>query len=605
MPNENAIIENLGSGVDGTAHTASATSLDGVDDSELYSYDSPVATTEITRWIRLASTMEEILIINEGEVDEADIVLTAGSFVGTGFSNFSATVLQGSIEASKWIQVKFGFDSIDVDTIEWGTDGTGFGELDLAEWSTNALEYPTISGSGSFLPDKSNNLLHGVLQGGLTWLNGLSGNEDGETHDGLPQLYNQNYNKGFQYITGGGTFYQILAADFEWQSGKSFKLKFWWANNSNTGAGDAWIFGRQLLSPTFGRISINRLTNGIEYYAYCREFGAGAGANVTHAHTGAAFNINSVNEITVRITGASLADVIITLNGVTLTPAATASGGRTPADWEPDYSLLSAVNYNLFRGPSGRNSPYSGNILSYIEGYSDDNFATQTSRSVQTDRFESGVVSMVQTNRINLPAKSSDATKDVFNEDIVQDMYISGNQRYFNMLSAVGLDDRIFTYADITGNFKLNTPLNFSEGAIFLIVRGRNKNRESSLGILVEGRDGADDGFAIYENASNEYQVLYNAQDYDSIGSVPDTPHLLTVWFTDTQIIVRIDGVELGSTAKTGGTIAVTSNGKLLEDYLNDKNYEGQIGIVRILNQPATLSIIEAIEDDIMTIYGL
>lgn len=610
MANVNAIIENLGSGADATAKTASATSLDGIDDSELYNYATPVATTTITRWMKVASLTEEILIINEGEVDEANIVLTAGSFVGTGFSSFSATVLQGSIAANKWFEVQFTFTSIDIDTIEWGTDGTGFGEVDLAEWSTNALNYPTISGAERCLPDTSANEEHGTLVGGLTWLNGLSGKENGETHNGLPQLYGRNYNKTFALNTGSS---RLSLGPIAWpiNNNQSFILSFFWPNHTIVNDQDNSSFfnirDTTGFAPFNPRYSLYVTATGIRLRHMADTGGSGTYATKTLHFTGAIIRQNSFNTVKIRVTGSSFAEVIIILNGTTLTPNATLDTGEDPSLWDPYYSFWS-TQIRYFRN-TGASQPF-GIIIHSARIYSDNNFTTLSNEWLATNKYaETGggaTLTPILPVRINLPAKSSDSTTDVFNEDITESINVSANKRYFNMLSAVGSDDRTITYANITGSFQLNNPLNFSEGAIFLIVRGRNQNRNPSAGgILIEGRDGPNDGFAIQQNASDEYQVLYNAQDYDAIGSVPTGVHLLTVWFTDTQIIVRTNGVQLGATSKTGGTIAVTSNGKLLEDYLGNKNFEGQIGRFRVFDQPATLSIIEATETDIMNNYGL
>lgn len=588
-----------------TAYSGSALIFDGLNDTLFSTLTGNV--TGIRFWIKLESLTQSILSFDTDHADKR-LTINGGSFTWSGAETLTVNVLKGTIEVGKWIEVQITLSSAVTVTglCQFGLANTNYFDGMLAELvltGTAATHYTLIESWGLTIFDIENE--HHARVVGAIWSNLLSGKENGETHTGIPQNIEYNHNQGTNYEQGGVNPYQIAVDALQWEVGKSFEVQFYHPNNANTGINNALILGRVRGSPTFDRISINRLSNGVEYYAYAREFGVGGAANVTHAHTGADFKLNSINTIRVRITGQSFSDVIIELNGVSLTKAANASGSRNPDNWYPDYAFADDLQFQMFRGTSGSAAANFGVSLSYIKNYTDDNFMTLFKDYQAKNRYVDGATKVESVvSKINFPEKNSGF--DVFGQSLLQNINVGVNQVFLNTNQSKGLDRDTTAYALINSYIELETDLNFNEGVIYLLVAGRNKRRETALGILIDGRDALNDGLSIQSNASNELVVFINNQN-DAYGTIPDATTLITVWLKTSETSVSFNDGLFTTIVRTGGNIDTLAKAVIGgESYGSKTNYYANlIACAGIFKSSHSESVVTDIRSQLLTKYGL
>ena len=190
--NDNAKVIGLGSNAtDGTLFTASTINSDGTNDIVTASPNGNLSYIET--WIKPATTTEAICDFGAGK--EVEILAGVVTLTGLGTAVVQVDrVTTTTMIAGKWQLLRIDLDS-PVAVTEFALfDNNGtFGDFDCSEFKTNLFTWLLNESTGTLVYDSTLAAVNGTISGAV-WVNGLSGLENGETHNGLPQKANEEYN---------------------------------------------------------------------------------------------------------------------------------------------------------------------------------------------------------------------------------------------------------------------------------------------------------------------------------------------------------------------------------------------------------------------------
>lgn len=193
-------------------------------------------------------------------------------------------------------------------------------------------------------------------------------------------------------------------------------------------------------------------------------------------------------------------------------------------------------------------------------------------------------------NPINIIENPNDIGNDLLLQSIQDSIKIGGVKKKWNIYQN--------TY------FETTDTLSVDEFVCFFILDG---NALSSLtnAILLDARDADNDGILLHINSSGYPEIQFNTQDVAGSSVLSDARQIITFWATDTDLKIRIDGTEVATATKTGGSISTTNFITLFAEAFGTKaNYfTGQCLEVLYIPSNVALATVEDFENDFITEY--
>lgn len=549
--NDNANIDDLA-----TANTASALIFEINDFIEVTGLSGNIS--EVTMWIYLNTLTQPILDFDDDVLKQLKIEAGVWKYNGV---TLTPDYFGGTLEAAKWVKVNLPLPSaIAVTKMRFGRNGTSYFYGRLAEIeATGTAGYKWLINEGvrQYVFDSLGNNLNGIISG-ATWSTKLSGLENGETHNGLPQLQDTNFN---EY-----TINTMPSNDFSVASGtlpigtslRTFEFGLIRPSNTNIAIlnyGNNTVAGQQ--------VRLDHQGGANQFVIF-----ASTPPNNYTLHS-FAMVVGRYYQIELSLTGTTLGDFVLKVDGVIIPRTGFVGSLATVINTTDTIAkFLNATNNYL---------------LDYVKTWNDATKTNLTNHWRNINNFENEVGANdlywanVNTTLLKVP---SDTTNDIFGQTPKNN--IESPQEYWNTPCIIS-DTKT---------------LNFNEGAIFVKIKGYNLATVVSQ-TIVDGRDADNLGLRVWINSSSRLELQHNTGDFPIASALSNnTDYVCTFWITPTNIIIRLNGVQVLNSVKSGGAISTLAQTVVGATSYGAKTnfWTNMISGVKVLDQPVTLSNIEAVE---------
>lgn len=461
-----------------------------------------------------------------------------------------------------------------------GTRGT----LDLYRFKTNLFDHKLFEGAGTIALDtgKSINATHNA-----SWLLSQSGCNDtlaaNPTEPGEAQLIDQEYNI-FRFH--GNRNGHIISGSLipTGANNRRVEVDFIYLGHTNQ---DACLISQGNNSGGVSSIWLRRITS-----TNCQIFYSGYGSII---YSGVNFNIGEKNTVILACTNGQIDGVQVTVNSVLATPSATPTNALNTNGTSVSFMYAISIGTYFIQGAllavRAYNAATAINIIGNwvwnpqsgeLEDISGNDQANITRTSVNSE-YSYPVAVIEDTANIG---------NDLCGVALQKSIKISGTQKKWN------------TYLQ-TWYESLDT-LSVNEFVAMFVIDGSNLSTLTNA-ILLDARDADDDGILLWINASGYPEIQYNTQDLADSLVLDDARQIITFWATDTDLKIRIDGTEVATATKTGGTISTTSKIVLLAESFGTKSkfFNGQLCEAYYIPQNVALATVQSIENAYITEYSI